>query len=43
MFYYLSKVFWLLVQPLNLAIILLLVALLSALVGRGKLFATGSG
>ncbi|TIR43174.1 MAG: hypothetical protein E5X64_02405 [Mesorhizobium sp.] len=42
MFYYLSKVFWLLVQPLNVAIILLLVSLLAALVGRKKLFATGS-
>ncbi|CAH2404711.1 hypothetical protein MES5069_440089 [Mesorhizobium escarrei] len=43
MIYYLSKIFWLLVQPLNLAIILLLVALLAALVGRKKLFVTGSG
>lgn len=43
MFYYLSKIFWLLVQPLNLAIILLLVALLAALVRRRKLFALGSG
>jgi uncharacterized SAM-binding protein YcdF (DUF218 family) len=41
-FYYLSKVFWLLVQPLNLSIILLLAGLLAAMVGRRRLAATGS-
>jgi uncharacterized SAM-binding protein YcdF (DUF218 family) len=42
MFYYLSKVFWLLVQPLNLSIILLLAGLLAAMVGRWRVAATGS-
>ncbi|MER8505458.1 YdcF family protein [Mesorhizobium sp. M0199] len=42
MFFYVSKVLWLFVQPLNLAIILLLAGLLAALVGRKRLFATGS-
>ncbi|TIO07888.1 YdcF family protein [Mesorhizobium sp.] len=42
MFYYLSKVFWLLVQPLNLSIVLLLAGLLAAMVGRRRLAATGS-
>ncbi|MER8829400.1 YdcF family protein [Mesorhizobium sp. M0938] len=42
MFYYLSKVFWLLVQPLNLSIILLLAGLLAAMVGWRQLAATAS-
>jgi uncharacterized SAM-binding protein YcdF (DUF218 family) len=42
MFFYLSKIFWFFIQPLNLAIFLLLAGLLSALVGRRKLFVTGS-
>ncbi|MES0154311.1 YdcF family protein [Mesorhizobium sp. M0018] len=42
MFFYVSKILWLFVQPLNLAIILLLAGLLAALVGRKRLFATGS-
>ena len=33
MFFYLSKIFWFFVQPLNLAIFLLLAALLAALFG----------
>ncbi|RJT36143.1 YdcF family protein [Mesorhizobium waimense] len=42
MFFYLSKIFWFFIQPLNLAIFLLLASLLAALLGRRKLFATGS-
>ena len=42
MFFYLSKIFWFFIQPLNLAIFLLLAGLLAALLGRRKLFATGS-
>jgi len=38
MFFYLSKIFWLFIQPLNLAILLLMVGLIAALVGRRKLF-----
>ncbi|TGQ47857.1 YdcF family protein [Mesorhizobium sp. M00.F.Ca.ET.216.01.1.1] len=42
MFYYLSKILWAFVQPLNLAIFLLLAGLLAAVFGRRRLFATGS-
>ena len=42
MFFYLSKIFWFFIQPLNLAIFLLLAGLLAALLGRRRLFATGS-
>jgi len=42
MFFYLSKIFWFFIQPLNLAIFLLLAGLLAALLGRRKLFAAGS-
>ncbi|TIT75163.1 MAG: YdcF family protein, partial [Mesorhizobium sp.] len=42
MFYYLSKILWFFVQPLNLAIFLLLAGLLAALFGRRRLAATGS-
>jgi uncharacterized SAM-binding protein YcdF (DUF218 family) len=42
MFFYLSKIFWFFIQPLNLAIFLLLAGLFAALLGRRKLFAAGS-
>lgn len=42
MFFYLSKIFWFFVQPLNLAIFLLLAGLLAALVGRRRFAVTGS-
>ncbi|RUW61006.1 YdcF family protein [Mesorhizobium sp. M7A.F.Ca.US.008.03.1.1] len=42
MFFYLSKIFWFFIQPLNLAIFLLLAGLLSAMIGRRRLAATGS-
>ncbi|RWC64336.1 YdcF family protein [Mesorhizobium sp.] len=42
MFFYLSKIFWFFVQPLNLAIFLLLAGLLAAMIGRRRLAATGS-
>jgi uncharacterized SAM-binding protein YcdF (DUF218 family) len=42
MFFYLSKIFWFFIQPLNLAIFLLLAGLLAALIGRRRLAATGS-
>ncbi|TJW71615.1 MAG: YdcF family protein, partial [Mesorhizobium sp.] len=42
MFYYLSKILWFFVQPLNLAIFLLLPGLLAAVFGRRRLAATGS-
>lgn len=42
MFFYLSKIFWFFVQPLNLAIFLLLAGLLAAVVGRRRWAATGS-
>ncbi|RWF85474.1 MAG: YdcF family protein, partial [Mesorhizobium sp.] len=42
MFYYLSKILWFLVQPLNLAIFLLLAGLLAALFRRPRLAGTGS-
>lgn len=42
MFFYLSKIFWFFIQPLNLAIFLLLAGLLAALVGRRRLAVTGS-
>lgn len=42
MFFYLSKIFWFFVQPLNLAIFLLLAGLLAALVGRRRFALTGS-
>jgi uncharacterized SAM-binding protein YcdF (DUF218 family) len=40
-FFYLSKIFWFLAQPLNLAIFLLLLGLLAALFGRRRLAAIG--
>ena len=42
MFFYLSKIFWFFIQPLNLAIFLLLAGLLAAMIGRRWLAATGS-
>jgi len=42
MFFYLSKIFWFFIQPLNLAIFLLLAGLLAAAFGRRRLAATGS-
>ncbi|MET3592564.1 MULTISPECIES: YdcF family protein [Mesorhizobium] len=42
MFYYLSKILWFFIQPLNLAIFLLLAGLVAALFGRRRLAATGS-
>lgn len=42
MFYYLSKIFWFFIQPVNLAIFLLLAGLLAAIFRRRRLAATGS-
>ncbi|MDX8436516.1 YdcF family protein [Mesorhizobium abyssinicae] len=42
MFFYLSKIFWFFIQPLNLAIFLLLAGLLAAVFGRRRLAASGS-
>ncbi|MFD1986854.1 YdcF family protein [Mesorhizobium newzealandense] len=42
MFFYLSKVFWFFIQPLNLTIFLLLAGLVAAMLGRRRLAATGS-
>ncbi|TPN88609.1 YdcF family protein [Mesorhizobium sp. CU2] len=42
MFFYLSKVFWFFIQPVNLAIFLLFAGLLMGLFGRRKLAATSS-
>ncbi|TPM35964.1 YdcF family protein [Mesorhizobium sp. B2-3-5] len=42
MFFYLSKVFWFFIQPLNLAIFLLLAGVLAALFGRRRLAGTSS-
>ena len=42
MFFYLSKVFWFFIQPLNLAIFLLLAGLVAAMIGRRWLAVTGS-
>ncbi|QPC92844.1 YdcF family protein [Mesorhizobium sp. INR15] len=42
MFFYISKVFWFFVQPLNLAIFLLLAGLLAAMIGKRRLAATGT-
>ena len=42
MFFYLSKIFWFFIQPLNLAIFLLLAGLVAALFGRRKLAGMGS-
>ena len=42
MFFYLSKILWFFIQPLNLAIFLLLAGLLAAMIGRRRLAATGS-
>ncbi|MBZ9677766.1 YdcF family protein [Mesorhizobium sp. ES1-1] len=42
MFFYLSKIFWFFIQPLNFAIFLLLAGLLAATIGRRRLAATGS-
>ncbi|UCI33449.1 YdcF family protein [Mesorhizobium sp. B4-1-4] len=42
MFFYLSKIFWFFIQPLNLAILLLLAGLLAALFGHRRLTGTSS-
>ncbi|RUT97605.1 YdcF family protein [Mesorhizobium sp. USDA-HM6] len=42
MFYYLSKILWFFIQPLNLAIFLLLAGLAAALFGRRRLTGTAS-
>jgi len=42
MFFYLSKIFWFFIQPLNLAIFLLLAGLVAAAFGRRRLAASGS-
>ena len=42
MFFYLSKVFWFFIQPLNLTIFLLLAGLIAGLIGRRRLAFTGS-
>ncbi|TGQ72704.1 MAG: YdcF family protein [Mesorhizobium sp.] len=42
MFFYLSKIFWFFIQPLNLAIFLLLAGLVSAMFGRRRVAVTGS-
>src|SRR4051794_5605398 len=42
MFYYLSKIFWFVIQPLNLAIFLLSAGLLAGMVGRRRLAVSGS-
>ncbi|UCI17234.1 YdcF family protein [Mesorhizobium sp. B2-1-8] len=42
MFYYLSKIFWFFVQPLNLTIFLLLAGLIAGIIGRRRLAVTGS-
>ncbi len=42
MFYYLSKVFWFFIQPLNLAIFLHLGGLIAGMIGRRRLAVTGS-
>ena len=42
MFFYLSKVFWFFIQPLNLTIFLLLAGLVAAMIGRRRLAVTGS-
>ena len=42
MFFYLSKIFWFFIQPLNLAIFLLLAGLVAALFGRRRLAGMGS-
>ncbi|MER9302319.1 YdcF family protein [Mesorhizobium sp. M0293] len=42
MFFYFSKIFWFFIQPLNLAIFLLLAGLLAAMIGRPRLAVTGS-
>jgi uncharacterized SAM-binding protein YcdF (DUF218 family) len=41
MFFYLSKIFWFFLQPLNFAIFLSLAGLLAMLFGRGRLAVTG--
>ncbi|MFD2052641.1 YdcF family protein [Mesorhizobium calcicola] len=41
MFFYLSKVFWFFIQPLNLAIFLLLAGFFAGMIGRRRLAATG--
>ncbi|MER9137771.1 YdcF family protein [Mesorhizobium sp. M0830] len=41
MFFYFSKIFWFFIQPLNLAIFLLLAGLLAAMIGRRRLAVTG--
>ncbi|UVK37080.1 YdcF family protein [Mesorhizobium sp. AR10] len=42
MFFYLSKIFWFFIQPLNLAIFLQLAGLFAGLIGRRRLAAIGS-
>ncbi|TPK70757.1 YdcF family protein [Mesorhizobium sp. B2-4-18] len=41
MFYYLSKIFWFFIQPLNLTIFLLLAGLLAGMAGRRRLAVSG--
>ncbi|MBZ9668968.1 YdcF family protein [Mesorhizobium sp. ES1-3] len=42
MFYFLSKIFWFFIQPLNLTIFLLLAGLIAGMLGRRRLAVTGS-
>ena len=42
MFFFLSKVFWFFIQPLNLTIFLLLAGLIAGMIGRRRLAVTGS-
>jgi len=42
MFFYLSKIFWFFIQPLNLTIFLLLAGLVAAMIGRRRVAITGS-
>jgi uncharacterized SAM-binding protein YcdF (DUF218 family) len=42
MFFYLSKIFWFFIQPLNLTIFLLLAGLIAGMIGRRRLAVTGS-
>ncbi|RUW45976.1 YdcF family protein [Mesorhizobium sp. M8A.F.Ca.ET.021.01.1.1] len=42
MFYYVSKIFWFFIQPLNLTIFLLLAGLIAGMAGRRRLAVTGS-
>lgn len=42
MFFYLSKIFWFFIQPINLAIFLLFAGLIAGTIGRRRLAVTGS-